>query len=68
MFGCRVEGFMDLRNFDPEVTSEPISDNIDKDDLGLPPPLDTGRSGAPTNPAPGNFDTFTGIGQLSSLA
>lgn len=67
-FNPGVEGFMDLRNFDPEVTSEPISDNIDKDDLGLPPPLDTGRGGAPTNPAPGNFDTFTGIGQLSSLA
>ena len=30
---------MDLRNFDPEVTGEPIPVNIDSESLGLPAPL-----------------------------
>eukprot|EP00040_Diaphanoeca_grandis_P029086 m.169374 g.169374 ORF g.169374 m.169374 type:complete len:482 (-) comp31565_c0_seq1:85-1530(-) len=71
-FNPGVEGFMDLRNFDPEVTSEAISDDLDASDLGLPPPLDTGTGGVPSNSSDSEkskkeFQQFDGVGQLSQL-
>jgi len=74
-FNPAVLDYLDLRNFDPEVTSEEIPDNVDKASLGLPPPLDaTGADVVSAGPFPGastaagapaSFDGFSGVGQLS---
>ena len=59
---------MDLRNFDPEVTGEPVPTNIDEEALGLPAPVIVDERDAPTTKdgsAP-SFDGLSFVGQLET--
>ena len=75
-FDPNVSNSMDLKNFDPEVTAEPVPSNIDQETLGLPAPLSPGKidsAGSSAYPdsgggggGGGDFSGFTSVGQLET--
>eukprot|EP00041_Stephanoeca_diplocostata_P019621 m.426244 g.426244 ORF g.426244 m.426244 type:complete len:500 (-) comp21354_c0_seq3:2739-4238(-) len=64
-FDPKVQDFMDLSNFDPDVTSESVPRDVDASPLDLPPPL-AGSSGGNPDRSAETLRTFSGIGHLTT--